>query len=218
MIEINLIRDSKFFIPTPRLKELIILEYIENKPDVTQKELAQVANAAPSMINAYIDEYEKKGYLKREYISKRDVNYLITPKGIQRKNYLMITYLRELLDLYHLEKRNIENYIESLIDRGYRNVLLYGAGEVAETILGVVRDRETDLNVIAVIDDDNEKQGKEILGYKIISLDEINNYPHHGIIITTYTFEDVIMEKLKSIGYDMSKVIRFFWMGDLKEK
>lgn len=214
MIEINLIRDSKFFIPTPRFKELVILEYIEKKSDVTQKELAQVANAAPSMINAYIDEYEKKGYLKREYISKRDVNYLITPKGIQRKNYLMITYLRELLDLYHLEKRNIENYIESLIDRGYRNVLLYGAGEVAETILGVVRDRETDLNVIAVIDDDKGKQEKEILGYKIISLDEINNYPHHGIIITSYTFEDVIMEKLKAIGYDMNKVIRFFWMGD----
>lgn len=214
MVKINFIKDSKFFIPTPRLKELIILEYIENRPDVTQKELAEVVNAASSMINAYIDECEKKGYLRREYISKRNVNYIITPKGIQRKNYLMITYLRELLDLYHLEKKNIERYIENLIDRGYKDVLLYGAGEVAETILGVVRDRETELKVIAVIDDDKEKQGEEILGYKIISIDEINKYPHHGIIITSYTFEDDIMEKLKTIGYDMDKVIRFFWMGE----
>lgn len=214
MIKINFIVDSKFFIPTPRLKELIILEYIENKSDVTQQELAQVVNAAKSMINTYIDEYEKKGYLKREYVSKRDVKYLITPRGIQRKNYLMITYLRELMDLYHLEKRNIEKYVKDLVNKGYRDVLLYGAGEVAETILGVVRDREKiDLNIKAIIDDDIEKQGKELLGYRIISIDEMKNYPHQAVIITSYTFEDEIIKKLITIGYDMNKVIRFFWMG-----
>ena len=192
----------------------MLLQEIEKKPNSTQKDLASIIGAAASMVNVYINELEEKGYLKREYISAKTVNYHITPQGIKRKNYLLITYMRELLDLYRLAKNGVGEFLTELQYKGYKNILLYGAGEVAETILGVVRDRETDLNVIAVIDDDKGKQEKEILGYKIISLDEINNYPHHGIIITTYTFEDVIMEKLKAIGYDMNKVIRFFWMGD----
>jgi len=204
----------KFFSPTNVYKELMLLQEIEKKPNSTQKDLASIIGAAASMVNVYINELEEKGYLKREYISTKTVNYHITPQGIKRKNYLLITYMRELLDLYRLAKNGVGEFLSKLRDKGYKNILLYGAGEVAETILGIVRDRETELKVIAVIDDDKEKQGEEILGYKIISLDEINNYPHHGIIITSYTFEDDIMEKLKSIGYDMDKVIRFFWMGD----
>ena len=204
----------KFFSPTNIYKELMLLQEIEKKPNSTQKDLASIIGAAASMVNVYINELEEKGYLKREYISAKTVNYHITPQGIKRKNYLLITYMRELLDLYRLAKNGVGEFLSKLRDKGYKNILLYGAGEVAETILGIVRDRETELKVIAVIDDDKEKQGEEILGYKIISLDEINNYPHHGIIITSYTFEDDIMEKLKSIGYDMDKVIRFFWMGD----
>lgn len=204
----------KFFSPTSELKELLLLQHIEKNPDATQKEIAKVINGAKSMVNVYIDNLEENGYMVRDYQSAKIVYYNITPEGVKRKNYLLINYMRELLDLYRLAKENVEKFLLEIEERGYSKLLLYGAGEVAETVLGVVRDRETDLNVIAVIDDDKEKQGKEILGYKIISLDEINNYPHHGIIITSYTFEDVIMEKLKSIGYDMDKVIRFFWMGD----
>lgn len=204
----------KFFSPTSELKELLLLQHIEKNPDTTQKEIAKVISGAPSMVNVYIDNLEEKNYMVRDYKSVKIVYYNITPEGVKRKNYLLINYMRELLDLYRLAKENVEKFLLEIEERGYSKLLIYGAGEVAETVLGVVRDRETDLNVIAVIDDDKEKQGKEILGYKIISLDEINNYPHHGIIITSYTFEDVIMEKLKSIGYDMDKVIRFFWMGD----
>lgn len=210
MIKINLIKDSKFFIPTPQLKELVILEYIENKSDVTQKELAKVANAAPSMINAYIEEFEQKGYMKRQYLSAKTVNYLITSKGIQRKNYLSITYIQELMKLYKLAKENVERFIESIINKGYKNILLYGAGEVAETILSVIRDKKSSLSVQAIIDDDKDKQGKEMLGYKIISREEIESYNHDAIVITSYTFEYDIMNRLKEIEYPVERVGRFF--------
>ncbi len=211
MIKIDLIRESSFFILTPQLKELIILEYIEDNADVTQKELAKVANAAPSMINVYIEELEEKGYMKREYISAKVVNYLITPKGIQRKNFLLITYMRELLDLYHMAKRNVETFLKGLEAKGYKDLLLYGAGEVAETMIGVIRDKEeTKVNVLAIIDDDVEKQGKEMMGYRVIAVDEIGEYEHDAVVITSYTFEDEIMGRLREVGYGMDRVVRFF--------
>ena len=72
----------KFFSPTGMLKELLILEYIESNENCTQKELANVIDAAVSMVNVYINELEEKGYLIRDYQSAKIVYYRITPEGV----------------------------------------------------------------------------------------------------------------------------------------
>ena len=201
----------KFFSPTSELKELLLLQHIEKNPDTTQKEIAKVINGAPSMVNVYIDNLEEKHYMVRDYQSAKVVYYNITPEGIKRKNYLLINYMRELLDLYRLAKENVEKFLLEIEERGYSNLLIYGAGEVAETILGVIRDRNKDtLKVLAVIDDDEDIQGKELLGYKIISRADINHYEHDAVIITSYAYEDEIRGKLKELNYSENNIIRFF--------
>lgn len=191
-----------------------MLQHIENNSNTTQKEMAEIINAAPSMVNVYLNEYEEKDYIKREYISAKIVKYIITTEGLKRKNYLSITYLHELLKLYKLAQENVESFLNELEDKGYRNILLYGAGEVAETILGIVKDRKDKLlKVVAVIDDDASKTSKEILGFKIITRKDIKDYDHNVVVITSYTFEDEIMERLKEIDYPMERVRRFFSEG-----
>lgn len=201
----------KFFTPTAELKELTILQHIENNEDTTQKQLAEIVGAAPSMINVYINDYEEKDYIIREYISAKTVKYKITAQGIRRKNLLLIQYLHELMKLYKLAKENIEKFLGDLEDKGYRDILLYGAGEVAETILSVIRDKENfKLNIVGIIDDDLYKQGNKLMGYDIISSDGIEAYKHDAIVITSYTFEDEIRERLEEVGYEKGKVERFF--------
>ena len=99
----------KFFSPTSRLKELLLLEHIEKNPDTTQKKIAEIIGGAASMVNVYIDSLEEKNYMKRDYKSAKVVYYNITPEGVKRKNYLAITYLQELLELYRLAERNVKN-------------------------------------------------------------------------------------------------------------
>lgn len=201
----------KFFSPTSEFKELLLLEHIEKNPDTSQHEIARKIGSAASMVNVYINNLEEKNYLIRDYQSAKIVYYNITPEGIKRKNYLSVTYLHELLGLYRMAEENIENFLQRLEDKGYKNVLLYGAGEAAETILGIIKGREDRLlNVIALIDDDKERQGRELLGYKIISREEIDKYKLDGIIITSYTYEDKIMNRLKEINYPVERIERFF--------
>lgn len=211
VVSINLLKEMRFFTPTPELKELAILQHIENNEDTTQKQLGQAIHAAPSMINVYINDYEEKGYIIREYISSKTVKYKITSKGIKRKNLLLIQYLHELLKLYKLAKENVKIFLDKLVDRGYKDILLYGAGEVAETILGVIRDKEElNINVVAIVDDDTTLHNKELMGYKIISREDIYKYKHHAIVITSYTFEDDIRKRLEEISYDEDRIVRFF--------
>lgn len=202
----------KFFSPTSELKELLLLQHIEKNPDTTQKEIAKVIDGAPSMVNVYIDNLEEKNYLVRDYVSAKVVYYKITGDGVKRKNYLAFSYLRELIDVYRLAKDNVLESIKSIVDKGYSNVLLYGAGEVAETIIAVVRDKKKDigLNIVAIVDDDLKKIGTEMLGYKVISHDAISEIEHEVLIVTSYAYEEEISKKLMEIGYPRNKVIRFF--------
>src|SRR5699024_3444868 len=133
------------------------------------------------------------------------------PEGIKKKNFLAITYLHELIKLYRLAEENIISFLIGLEKKGYRNVLVYGAGEVAITILGVVK-RRTDrpLKVLALVDDDKERQERFLMGYNIISREEIGDYKHDGIVIASYAFEDDIISRLKEIGYPEDKIESFF--------
>lgn len=201
----------KFFRSTKRLKELLLLQYIEENPNTTQKGIAKVIGGAASTVNEYIEDLEERNLLMREYKSAKVVNYNINPEGIKRKNYLAITYFHELLELYKLAEENIEKFLLGLEEKGYKDILIYGAGEVADTILRVLKTRiDRPLKVLAVIDDNKEKENTEMLGYKIISREDIKKYKHDGIVITSYTFEDDIRKKLEEIDYPGDRVERFF--------
>lgn len=207
----NLVHNTEFLTPTAKLKQLLLLQHIEGNPDTTQKKMAKAISAAPSMVNYYLDEYEEEKYIERIYISAKIVKYKITEEGIKRKNYLLLTYLHELLKLYKLAENNVDGFLDHLEQVGYRRILLYGAGEVAETILGIVRARKDScLKVLGVIDDDLVRQEKRLLGFEVISREEIMDSEHDAIVITSYTFEDEIMNKLKDMEYPDEKTIRFF--------
>ena len=201
----------KFFRATKTLKEMLLLQHIEENPKTTQKNIAKAVGGAPATVNEYMESLEERKLLIRDYQSAKVVEYKITPEGIKRKNYLSITYFHELLELYRLAEENIEKFLLGLEAKGLKDILIYGAGEVAETILGVLKNRkDKPLKVLALIDDDIDRQNNEMLGYRIISRDQIENYKHDGIVITSYTFEDDIREKLEEIDYPGDRVERFF--------
>jgi len=208
---IDAIKENGFFLPTLKYKELMLLEYIEANPDTTQKELGKVIGSATSMVNTYLDEYESSGYVKRQYISSKTVRYIITPKGLIRKKYLKISYLQELINLHCLAQSGIEEFLRTVYEKGFKNILLYGAGEVAEIILSVIREnKDIGLQIQALVDDNLEKRGTQLLGYPVISRMDIKKYDHDGVLISSYAYEDIIAKQLDRLGYSKDKVIHFF--------
>jgi FlaA1/EpsC-like NDP-sugar epimerase len=88
---------------------------------------------------------------------------------------------------------------------------LYGAGEVAEILLQTILiDSQIPINVLAVIDDDKSKQGKTLVSTKIIGLDSINDYIFDGILISSYTNQKLILNKLLAMNYQKENILHFF--------
>lgn len=203
--------NNLFFKPTQLYKEFILLDLISKNPNITQRTLANHLNVSVSNVNNHIDEYEKKGYLKREYLSSKTVEYLITKKGIERKNLLNLNFLKSSQLILGSAKANIIEFINKLKEKDYKKILFYGAGEVAEIMLHVIRKENPQLiEVAGIIDDDVNKQAGSIEGINIISLDKINEIEHDGILISSYAHREIMYKRLLDLGYSKDNILEFF--------
>lgn len=204
-------KNNQFFKPTPLYKEYMLLELIEKDHQITQRQMSKELEVSLSMINTYLEEYEKKGYLKRKYLSSKVVEYHISKSGIERKKVLNIGYLKSAQDIYNYAKKDVENFLSRVKAKGFKKILLYGAGEVAEILLHTIKlDSDNGIEVLAIIDDDPNKVGKEVAGTKIISINQIHEYNHDGIMVSSYTNNSQILKSLLKKQYLMDKIILFF--------
>jgi DNA-binding MarR family transcriptional regulator len=203
--------DKSFFKPTQLYKEYIILDLIEKNKDITQRELAKYLGIAVSMVNMMLDELEKNHYLKRKKYTTKTVEYLLTKHGYERRKLLNIWYLKSSQDIYMSAKDNILVFIQQIITKGYKKILLYGAGEVAEILVRVLNeDKKIPLEVLAIIDDNSIRHYQDLLQIPIISKDSIVEYKHDGILVSSYTHRMTIRQTLESIKYPLKNIIEFF--------
>jgi len=198
-----------FFKPTPVFKEYMILDLIEKNVKITQRKISTEVKAAVSLVNEYLGRLERKGYIQRNYISSKIIEYVITPSGKTRRKFLNIGYLKDLQTQYSIGEKNISCFIEEIYKRGYKEILLYGAGEVAEILLSVINEQNDNfVSVINIVDDKTQK--KALKGVKIVPLEQIFKIPHDGILISSFTHQDQMKKKLKTLDYPVKKIIEFF--------
>lgn len=203
--------DNSFFKPTLLYKEFMILDLIEKDANITQREISKTIGVAVSMINSYLDSYEKNGLIRRKKHSTKTVEYFVTKKGMERRKLLNIWYLKSSHEVYLSAKDNIIKFLNQIINKGFKKILLYGAGEVAEIMLQVMNDdNNIPLEVLAVVDDDASKQNDTILNKPVISSDHIKSFDHDGILVSSYKHHDAINSKLGLINYNKNNIINFF--------
>jgi DNA-binding MarR family transcriptional regulator len=189
----------------------MILDLIEKDANITQREISKTIGVAVSMINAYLNSYEEKGLIKRKKHSTKTVEYFVTKKGMERRKLLNIWYLKSSQLVYQSATNNILEFLNELIIKGFKNILLYPAGEVTEIILKVINETTTcNIVAVAIVDDDINKRDSFLLGTKIISKEDIFEYEHDSILISSYKHHKVLLENLLYINYPKGKITQFF--------
>lgn len=200
-----------FLKPTKLFKEYLILDMIEKDSNITQRVIASAIDSSVSIVNDYLFCYEEEDLIIKTKYSNKNVEYFLTKKGLQRRKVLNVSYLNASQKLYNLAKENIENFLLLIESKGYKNILLYGAGEVCEILLNTINSsKNINIKALAVIDDDRDKIGKQIAHTNIIARAKINDIDHDGILISSYTNNEEIYKKLVSDNYNKDNIIQFF--------
>lgn len=111
--QLNLCRDPSFpMAENPETtREMILLEQIENDPNITQASLATHLGVAVGTVNWHLKRMIAKGYVKVKRAERRKLRYIITPEGITFRARLTVDFIEQSFLLY----RNIRKRVRELL-------------------------------------------------------------------------------------------------------
>ena len=114
------------------LRELTLLENIENDPDVNQSTLATQLGVAVGTVNWHLKRLIAKGYVKVKRAERKKLRYIITPEGIALRARLAVDYVERSFSLYRKTRQRVSEYLSQVKAAGYDCVRLVGKGDVAD--------------------------------------------------------------------------------------
>lgn len=117
--------------PDPN-RELVLLEQIENDPDVTQASLAAQLGVAVGTVNWHLKRLVAKGYVKVKRAQRRKLRYIITPEGIALRARLTVSYIEQSMYLYRLIRERSQEALAEVKRAGYNQVRIQGDGDLAD--------------------------------------------------------------------------------------
>jgi len=114
------------------LRELTLLENIENDPDVNQSTLATQLGVAVGTVNWHLKRLIAKGYVKVKRAERKKLRYIITPEGIALRARLAVDYVERSFSLYRKTRQRVSEYLSQVKAAGYDRVRIVGKGDVAD--------------------------------------------------------------------------------------
>jgi DNA-binding MarR family transcriptional regulator len=114
------------------LRELTLLENIENDPDVNQSTLAAQLGVAVGTVNWHLKRLVAKGYVKVKRAERKKLRYIITPEGIALRARLAVDYVEHSFSLYRKTRQRVNEHLKAVEAAGYKQVQIIGRGDVAD--------------------------------------------------------------------------------------
>ncbi len=115
----------------PLEQELEILENIyHNKQNVHQRDLAKIVGLSLGMTNAILKRLVKKGWLKMQKVNNRNIQYIVSPPGIDEITRRSYQYFKRTIKNVVYYKETISKLIKQVKRRGYKGLLLVGESDL----------------------------------------------------------------------------------------
>jgi DNA-binding MarR family transcriptional regulator len=114
------------------LRELTLLEQIENDPDVNQSALATQLGVAVGTVNWHLKRLIAKGYVKAMRAERKKLRYIITPEGIALRARLAVDYVERSFSIYRKTRQRVKDHLTKIQDAGYERVRILGKGDVVD--------------------------------------------------------------------------------------
>jgi DNA-binding MarR family transcriptional regulator len=129
---------------------LELLEAIEQKSDVTQRNLADRLDVALGLANSYLKRCVRKGLVKIQQVPPNRYLYYLTPKGFREKSRLTAQYLVSSLNIYRRASDGYARVFTVCAAEGRNEVVLCGATDLAE--IAAIRAREFGIGIAGIYD------------------------------------------------------------------
>src|SRR5690242_20518321 len=121
-------------LPRDREAEIVrgLLTAIEQRAEVTQRDLSHELGIALGLANAYLKRCVRKGLVKVSQVPARRYAYYLTPQGFAEKSRLTASYLSHSFSFFRRAREQFADIFVTAAARQHTRVLLVGAGDLAD--------------------------------------------------------------------------------------
>jgi DNA-binding MarR family transcriptional regulator len=196
---------NSLFKPSERMRDLQLLEEIEQNPRISQRELSHKFGIALGVTNACIKRMARRGLIRLKGFPPRRIAYYLTPKGFAEKSKLMLHFFSYNISHYAEMKKVISKRMLEMQEDGIRRIAFYGVSDEME--IAYITLQGSDMKLVGIADEDGGKQGASFLGYKVISLGEVKGLNPDAILITSVQGQPSYIKTItKQKGLDPIKI------------
>ena len=196
-----------------------ILAQVEGGNALSQRSLSRELGIALGLTNLLVRRMIRKGWIRLIRIKPNRVRYLITPSGIAEKLRLSRVYFENSVQFYREARDRIRESFAALSrewavpngdcpDGGAgKRIAFYGAGELAEIAYICLQD--TDLKLIAVVDEDGSKPffGVPVLAPSSLQAGHADGKPFDRLVVMALGDPDVLRPKIAALDFPSNRVI-----------
>jgi len=181
-----------------------MLMEMDKNNNTTQYELSKKSNIVSSMVNNYMKRFVENGYVEKTG-NNRNTTYNLTSKGKEYKNYLLVSYLSELMDIIKSSEEYLQQTIINIVGKEDCRIMLFGAGETGKICAKILKNMSS-ISIVGYIDDDTSKTHKQIEGFQIFTIEDASKIRFDKVLITTFQNIRDIKDRL-SMHIDKSKIL-----------
>ena len=124
---------------TEKVRNLNLLEQIEENPDINQATLADQLGVAVGTVNWHLQRLVEKGYVKVKRAQRKKLRYIITPSGIALRARLTLEYIEWSMLLYRKTRERVIGLLEQLQEAGYHSVFIEIRDQGPDDIMDICR-------------------------------------------------------------------------------
>jgi DNA-binding MarR family transcriptional regulator len=183
---------------TEPYRSLQILDELSKNDSLTQRDLSNGLGIALGLVNSYIKNLIKKGYITVKAIPSKRYAYYLTPKGFAEKTRLTYDLLHDYTRVYREARKSFKQLFQDLQTAGKQKIVFAGADETAE--IAYLTLQETRLVLLDVLDDD--AAGKDFFGRPIRKLEAVRDMQYDIILVASYLKRNELYEQLIHLGVD----------------
>jgi len=120
--------------------EFKIIDEIGKDLNTTQRKISRQIGLSLGMTNLIMKRLIAKGYVKVKGLNRRNVQYILTPRGFAEKVKKTHRYLLRSIETLKTVKEKIQDTVLEYYEKGERNFIILGKGELADIVEISLRD------------------------------------------------------------------------------
>jgi len=185
------------FKPPQEMRELELLQELEKKPIISQRELSHKFGIALGVTNACLKRMVRKGWIRITGFNHHKIGYYLTPKGFAEKAKLTLHLISWTVQHYSTLKDIIEKRLLEMENEGIERIVFYGVSDEMEIALITLQD--TNLKLLGIIEDDEKYVSRIIFGYELEPLSQVKGLRPDAVLITSVVGQDERKERLMKL-------------------